>query len=136
MTRRHGPEDFDGDDNDAPLFASVDAARAKGHAAAGHAASKAARIEPGWKQAALETVRSFALRTENFLSEHVPFEIPLGADRRALGSIMKEAERLGYIRADGAAPAVSSNSSLKTRWRSLIFRAPAHSDADARSRRG
>lgn len=53
--------------------------------------------------------------------EHVWLTIPAEADRRASGSIMKEAARRGWIRSDGFAPAASSNGSAKTRWRSLIY---------------
>ena len=120
--KRHAPEDRSPKEF-LPLFdsAPVETARARGHAGARAAAKRAARVEPAWKAEALAAVREHARRNEVFLSEHVAVPIPSGCDRRAIGHVMKEAERLGYVRADGYAPAVSSNGSPKCRWRSLVY---------------
>lgn len=118
--KRAPPEDFD---EEPPLFRSVEAARDRGHRAAQAASSRASSLDAGWKAGALEAVRVHATRHERFLVEHLrrSLVIPEGADARALGHIVKEAERLGWIRADGFAPAASSNGSAKVAWKSLIY---------------
>jgi len=120
MKRRVAPEELE--DNGGPLFADpVKSARDRGHRGARQAASRASKIDAGWRSEALAAVREHARRYPSFLSEHVRVHIPDGADRRALGHIVKEAERLGWIKADGFAPAASSNGSPKTAWKSLIY---------------
>lgn len=119
MTRRYSPEDPDTED--LGMFAPVKEAREKGHRSARAAAGKAGRIDAGWKSEALAAVREHARRNARFLSEHVAVSIPEGADRRALGHVVKEAERLGWIEADGFGAATSSNGSPKTAWKSLIY---------------
>ena len=121
--KRHAPEDRAPDTGPGPLFDSspVSTARAAGHAGAEAAAKRAGRLDGEWKHAALEAVKEHARRNRAMLAEHVRIELPTGADRRAIGHVFREAQRLGYVRADGFAPAVSSNSSPKTLWASLIY---------------
>jgi hypothetical protein len=103
-----------------PLF-TIPAAREQGHSAARAAADRASRLDSDWKRAAVEAVKDHATRNREMLAEHVRIVIPEGADRRAVGHVFREAQRLGYVRADGYAPAASSNGSPKCRWRSLIY---------------
>lgn len=105
-----------------PLFELAEKQAAQERASVGmaRAAGKAERIDPGWKATALETVRAHALRFQFFLTEDVEFVIPLEADPRAVGGVMRAATSAGFIVADGVARANSSNRSHKTRWRSLI----------------
>lgn len=118
--KRRAPEELE--DDGGPLFADpVKSARDRGHRGARQAASRASKIDPGWRSEALAAVRAHCRRNQTLLSEHVAIPIPVGGDRRAIGAVMREAERLGYIVADGHAPAVSSNSSMKVRWKSLIY---------------
>lgn len=85
-------------------------------------ASRAERVRPGWHDEALEAVRVFATDHRTFLAEQVRkvCPIPSGADGRAFGAVIQEAKRKGWIAKEGAAPATSSNLSLKVLWRSLI----------------
>lgn len=87
------------------------------------AASRAHRHAPGWEDDAVEAVRRFALTHETFIAEdaRATIAIPDGVDGRAFGAVMQRARREGLIRADGYAPANSSNRSPKVRWRSLVF---------------
>lgn len=87
------------------------------------AATRAEKVSPGWHEAALEAVRQFAASHERFLAEDVRkvCSVPADADGRAFGAIIQGAKRRGWIVKDGAAPALSSNLSLKVLWKSLIF---------------
>jgi len=96
-------------------------ARDRGHEGAERAASRASKIDPGWKASALEAVREHCQSFEFFLAEDVPIDMPEGTDRRAVGAVMQAASRAGLCVADGYAPAATSNASPKTRWRSLIY---------------
>lgn len=125
MTRRHPPEELR--ESAGPLFdspATVAVARERGHAAAEAASDRAERIEPSWRAKALAAVQEHARSHEWFLVEDLrgSISMPPGADRRALGHVVKDAAKLGLVVADGFAPAVSSNGSAKVRWRSLIYR--------------
>jgi hypothetical protein len=118
--KRHGPEDHSPED--LGMFSEpVKDARERGHRAAEAAAAKAGSIEPGWKSEALAAVREHAERHPRFLAEQIRLHLPDGADRRCVGQLMRLAEREGICTADGYAPAASSNSSMKTAWRSLIY---------------
>lgn len=118
--KRRAPEELE--DDGGPLFADpVKSARDRGHRGARQAASRASKIDPGWRSEALAAVRAHAVRNPRFLTEHVAVRIPDGADRRALGHVVKEAERLGWIAADGFGAATSSNGSAKVAWKSLIY---------------
>ena len=110
--------------DDCPLFAfQAQAARDRAELGLTRAAAKAERIEPGWRTEALRALRAHALAHEHFMMEDVPFSVPSEADRRAVGVVAREAKRLGWIAADGWAPANTSNRSPKVRWRSLLKRA-------------
>ena len=119
MTRRPGPEERD---DLPPLFAYAQREAAVNRAEVGmtRAADRASRIHYGWRAEALEAVRRHAERHTHFLCEDVTYALPENADGRAWGAIMRDAVRAGFVVADGAAPANSSNRSFKTRWRSLI----------------
>jgi len=106
-----------------PLFdhAAARDARARADVGMARASGKAERIESGWRELALNAVYLHALHAQHFLAEDVDAPIPQGADPRAFGAVMQEAKRKGWIVADGAAPANSSNRSFKVRWRSLIY---------------
>lgn len=86
------------------------------------AADKAQRVSDGWNERALEAVHQFALEHETFLAEDVRklCPTPEGADGRAWGAVINAAKRRGWIKFEGAAPANSSNGSLKCKWRSLV----------------
>ena len=86
-------------------------------------ASAARRNAPGWEDAAVAAVREFAITHDAFIAEDVreTFATPADVDRRAWGAVMQRAVREGIVRADGYAPANSSNRSPKVRWRSLVF---------------
>ena len=120
MSRRHPPESRTPRES-LPLFDPVSPASERGHEAARAAANRATSIDAGWKRDALAAVKDHCLRFQEFLAEHVPIVMPEGADRRAMGSVMQDAVRAGYCEANGYAPAVSSNSSPKTKWKSLIY---------------
>lgn len=117
--RRHAPEDHD---TLPPLFAHAEKVAAANRAEVGmaRAAGRAERVRPGWHADALAAVRLHAETHAHFLAEDVDAPVPSEADPRAFGAVMREAVRAGICVADGAAPANSSNRSLKTRWRSLI----------------
>jgi hypothetical protein len=87
------------------------------------AATKAERVSDGWNERALEAVRQFALEHETFLAEDVRklCPTPAGADGRAWGAVIQAAKRNGWIRAGGAASALSSNGSLKVLWKSNVY---------------
>lgn len=95
---------------------------AHGHAEAERAAAKATRIDPTWRESALDAVRAHAERHDTFLAEDVRplIDLPDGADPRALGAVMRDAQRAGIVKADGYAPARSSNGTPKVRWRSMV----------------
>lgn len=95
----------------------------RGHAGAARAAAKATRIDPTWRESALDAVRRYAESHERFLAEDVRIfiDLPDEADPRALGQVMRDAQRAGIVRADGYSPAKSSNGTPKTRWRSLVL---------------
>lgn len=86
------------------------------------AARGAESKSPGWNEKALAAVHAFALsHTEPFLAEQIRASMDWAdVDARAFGPVMKEAERRGWIRRDGYAPANSSHRSPKVRWRSRI----------------
>lgn len=105
--------------SDLPLLDYIDSAQARAEVRASNAAGRAERIEPGWRSAAIEAVRVYAMAHEYFPASHVPMSIPPEADKRASGAIMPAARRLGYVVADGLM--LDKFSSWKTRWRSLIY---------------
>lgn len=77
-----------------------------------------------WCDSFVAAVKSKALRFPSFLAEDV-LEVcpaPHGVNPKATGGLMHRAAALGYVRADGYAPANSSNRSPKTLWKSLIYR--------------
>lgn len=106
-----------------PLF---DFAEARAVVGMTRAAEKAERREPGWRANAVEAVRLYAATHRHFMAEDVlrVFPAPEEADARAFGAVMREAARLGFIVADGFAPAATSNGSPKVRWKSLIVISP------------
>lgn len=87
------------------------------------AASRAQRHAPGWEDEAVAAVRKFAETHESFIAEDVreTCSVPKDVDPRAFGHVMRRAASLGIVRADGYAPANSSNRSPKVRWKSLVF---------------
>lgn len=95
-------------------------AKARAELGMARAAEKAERLEPGWKDAALEAVYRHALAHDHFMAEDVPIVFPPGASHTGSGAIVKRAEKLGWITPDGFAPARTSNDGPKTRWRSLL----------------
>lgn len=125
MNRRHPPEEPR--EPLPPLFAhaaAMEAAHARADLGMTRAAEHAEKVEPGWREQALEAVRLYAASHERFLAEHVHLPIPTEADGRAAGAIMQEAARRGWIRTDGWGPAATSNGTAKRVWRSLIASAP------------
>lgn len=120
MTRRVYPEE---PREALPLFDILDqeAARVRAEVGMARAAERAEKVEPGWRASALESVRLHALAHETFLAENVAIFVPQEADPRAAGAVFQAARRRGWIRADGFAPANSSNRSAKVRWRSMIY---------------
>jgi hypothetical protein len=106
--------------SDLPLLDAIEQAEAvrAGQLRAESAASHAERVAPGWREQALDAVRLHATRHERFLAEHVALPVPSTADRRAMGAIMPEAARRGWIKRDGFA--LDSYGSPKSSWRSLI----------------
>lgn len=123
--KRHAPDEIR--EPLPPLFALAEqeAARARAEVGMGRAAEKAERVAAGWEADALETVRRFALTRQSFLAEQAGIVVPPGADPRAVGSILVEAKRRGWIAHDGYAPANSSNRAPKSKWRSLIYEGAA-----------
>lgn len=123
MSRRIAPDDRYDTSSAGPLFEAADTARERGHSAARAASARAASLDATWKQGALAAVRTYAeTHDQPFLFESIEFVVPLDADRRAIGHIAKEAQRLGWIKPHGYAPAASSNGSPKSAWLSLIFK--------------
>ncbi len=121
MTRRRCTPEEPRSRETFPLFDSIESARARADVGMERASSHAEHVEPGWRQSALEAVRSYARGHDRFLAENVPIAVPSEADPRAVGAVFREAQRRGWIRADGFAPANSSNRSAKVRWLSLLF---------------
>jgi len=117
------PRRIDAPETDKPAPAApkpAEIAEARSQLGQARAADRAERVGPGWRALALEALREFAEAHEAFVLEDARLPIPAGADPRASGAIVREAKRLGWIRADGYAPTNSSNRSPKVRWRSLI----------------
>jgi hypothetical protein len=105
--------------SETPLFDfATDRVEARVQAGIANASGRAERLEPGWKSTALEVLRVYALTHERFLSEHVGIHVPSDADRRALGAVFREANRLGWLVSDGVER--DQYGSHKTVWRSLI----------------
>lgn len=101
--------------------AALEVARARAEVGMERAADKAEKCERGWREQALDAVRRYAvLHAGPFLAEHIAIAVPPEADRRAIGSVMQEAGRRGWLKSEGWAPACSSNGSAKRRWKSLI----------------
>lgn len=90
---------------------------------AGRAADRAERVAPGWRQAALDAIRTYASTRQTFLAQEVPIAVPDGADARAVGAVFTTARTLGLIARDGYAS--DQYGAPKTRWRSLLYVAPA-----------
>ncbi len=124
--RRYPPESREPAES-LPLFdglASAEAARnarARADAGMAQAAERAERVEPGWRDGALEAVRRYALRHSHFMAEDVPLGIPSSADPRAAGAVFTDAMRRGWIAKAGYAPANTSNRSPKVLWASRIL---------------
>ncbi len=77
------------------------------------------RINPSFTEAALESVRVYALTHEYFLAEEISVN---GAhDNRIMGAIIRKAVKAGWIEKCGYGPAVMSNLSPKVRCKSLIY---------------
>ena len=122
--KRHPPEEPR--ESAGPLFDSLPpatAARKRGHAAARAAADLASSIDHGWQSDALAAIVEYARTHRTFLTEQArkSIAIPEGADPRAIGHVVKQAARLGFIVASGHASAVSSNGTPKVLWRSLVY---------------
>lgn len=87
------------------------------------AAHAAERASPGWEEQALADLRTFARGREHFSVEefraaHPP---PEGVNPKALGGLVKRAQRLGIVQADGYALVDCSNRSPRVRWKSLVY---------------
>ena len=85
------------------------------------AADHADRETPDWRDQAYEFLLTFARANHEFLSEDfveaaVSRGIPKPPDGRAWGAIVRRAAVAGAIRRVGAAPARTSNCSLKPVW--------------------
>lgn len=110
-----------------------DAAReqeiAEARRAAGMARVEAStlRRDPDFESRALEAVRAFAEQHAQFLAEDVRkvCATPENIDGRVWGPVFTRARSMGWIEANGFAPANSSNRSAKVNWRSLIYRGAA-----------
>lgn len=109
-------------DFDSPPPAQVEA-ELRRELGVSRAASRAHRHAPGWEDDAVSAVKRFAETHESFIAEDVreTFHTPAEIDGRAWGAVLQRARREGLIRADGYAPANSSNRSPKVRWRSLVY---------------
>lgn len=107
--------------SDLPLLDAIEQADAlrAGQLRAESAASHAERVEPNWKDSALEAVRLYAEHNPRFLAYQVQVPVPSGVTRRALGAIMPAAARRGWIVADGYE--LDEWGSAKTAWKSLIY---------------
>jgi hypothetical protein len=107
--------------SDSPLLDYIEQSLALSKALdrAESAASHAARVEPGWREQALEAIRSHATRNQRFLVEHVKMPVPNGVTRRAAGAIIRRAASLGWVKWDGYA--LDSTGAPKSCWRSLIY---------------
>jgi len=89
------------------------------------AADHAERVYPDWQDRAVGYVRLHATVHTQFMAETVRAVaeadgLTLPPDGRAWGAVMRRAQREGIIRADGYAPANSSNRSPKVRWASMV----------------
>lgn len=107
--------------SDFPILDAIEQAEALrlGQARAEQAASHAERVEPNWRDSALEAVRLYAERNPRFLAYQVRAPVPSGVTRRAIGAIMPAAARCGWIAKDGYE--LDDTGAPKTAWRSLIY---------------
>lgn len=87
------------------------------------AAHAAERHAPGWEDQAIADMRVFASEHEYFAVEDFRAACPLPSDvnPKALGGVMKRAQRLGIVKADGFVLVNCSNRSPRVRWSSLVF---------------
>ena len=80
-----------------------------------------------WSDMALQAARATALRFESFIVDAVWDLLPKSAgtdDLRAMGAVMKQAQRLGYISPTDRlvlSNRVSAHRNPRRVWRSLIF---------------
>lgn len=95
-----------------------------GMSRAAHAAERAA---PGWEEQAISDLRTFARGREHFSVEDFreAFPPPADVNPKALGGVVKRAQRLGIVKADGFVLVKCSNLSPRTNWKSLVFEASA-----------
>lgn len=92
------------------------------------AARNAENQIPGWQDAALNCLRTFARTNDRFMAEkvrewaHTEAGLPLPPSARAWGSVMVRASKLGLIVADGVARSKlpPRHSTFGAIWRSLV----------------
>lgn len=106
------------------MFATLDAARSTGHAAAEACAVKADRLDPGWIESAVEALRRFARNQQCFFTIEaargvIEYELPPVHEKRAWGRVTQVAVQREFIARvkGGYAPAASSNGSEKPLYR-------------------
>lgn len=102
-----------------PDLFDPDAAWNRAEAGMDRAAGRAERVAPGWRETALSSLRLYAETHAEVVAEDIGLDVPADADRRAIGALLTEAKRRGWIRSDGTR--LDRWGSHKTRWRSLIF---------------
>ncbi len=88
-------------------------------------ARNAEKLSPDWIENSVEAVRQYCLlHNEPFLAEEIILPVP-PHDKRAMGSVIRRAVRMGFMEQNGYGLAASSNFSPKKRWQSLIFQGGA-----------
>lgn len=90
------------------------------------ATDHAKRVDREWLEKALGYVRLHALVHREFLTEDVKAMaeadgLVLASDHRAWGGVMRKAKDAGIVKANGYAPARTSNLSPKVKWLSLLY---------------
>lgn len=99
--------------------ALAEAKRDLGMSRAAHAAERAS---PGWEEQALADLRTFAATRSHFTVEEfrAAYPPPAEINAKAYGPLMKLAQRMKIVAADGYALVECSNRSPRTRWKSLV----------------
>lgn len=111
-----------------PLFDSVPtiaAAKEQRAEAMANVALSARVRDPAWEAEATAQVAEYARTHEHFATEDVraQYGTPATINPKAWGPVMKHAQSLGLIEADGFVLVNCSNRSPRVRWKSLVFRA-------------
>lgn len=94
--------------------------------------------DPAWETEATAQVAEYARTHEHFATEDVraAFGTPASINPKSWGPVMKHAQALGIIQADGFVLVNCSNRSPRVRWKSLVFRADSASANSAQRPEG